>query len=94
MRVVVDLQRADAGCLIDDFFQTFKADGAADRLHQCMHAEAELEVEDDRTVFDQGDRRHQRDDRRHSAGLRDHGTRRCSRRHRVVTEKLSAMNFL
>jgi len=52
-RVIVNLQRADAWRLIDNALEAFKADGAADRLHQRVYTEAEIEVEDDRAIFDQ-----------------------------------------
>ena len=49
----MDLQRADAGRLIDDAGEPLGGDGLFNRLHQRMHAEAQRDIEHDGTIFDQ-----------------------------------------
>ena len=50
-RVVVDLQRADAGRQVDDAGEACRR--LSTRLHQRVRAEAQREIEDDRPVLDQ-----------------------------------------
>ncbi len=52
-RVVVDLQRADAGREIEDAVQSPGVDSALQMFHQRVHAEAQLEIEHERPVLDQ-----------------------------------------